>query len=249
MLSVPDLLHKVLCECAPSFAQRYLISKRLQFTHQMNEVLWHYVERAVQCADARIDGQDKVHTDPFFFSIPDRHTKKTKKTPKQQLALGCCKNCLHCQESTIDSRNESASSQFAVPDSFKTQGTNAVAGATCSNTPVQFHIRDHLRQTQIRLTGFRIFLLDFCSSKHSRSTQMSVESYVILLTTGEASDPSSLGYDGKPSQENVTSLRRNSACQRSNFVLTTNLQASMRLWRSDAVSRAHQVREEEGIVL
>ena len=85
----------------------------------MNEVLWHYVERAVQCADARIDGRDKVHTDPFFFSIPDRHTKKSKKTPKQQLALGCCKNCLHCQESTIDSRNESASSQFAVPDSFK----------------------------------------------------------------------------------------------------------------------------------
>ena len=31
----------------------------------MNEVLWHKVERAVQCAGGGIDGQDKVHTDPF----------------------------------------------------------------------------------------------------------------------------------------------------------------------------------------
>ena len=45
------------------------------------------------------------------------------------------------------------------------------------------------------------FLLDTCSSKDSRSAHVSLESDVTLLTSGDASDPSTPGYDGKPSQE------------------------------------------------
>ena len=30
-------------------------------------MLWHKVERAVQCAGTGIDGQDEVDTDPFYF--------------------------------------------------------------------------------------------------------------------------------------------------------------------------------------
>ena len=47
------------------------------------------------------------------------------------------------------------------------------------------------------------FFLDLCSSKDSRSTRMSLESDVTLLTSGEASDLSTLGYDGGPSQMNA----------------------------------------------
>ena len=39
-------------------------------------------------------------------------------------------------------------------------------------------------------------LLDFCSNKDSRTTQLSLESDVALLTSGDGSDPSTLGYDG-----------------------------------------------------
>ena len=56
-----------LCECAHSFAQRFLISKRLRCTRHEDEMLWHKVERAVHCAGAGIDGQDEVHTHPFSF--------------------------------------------------------------------------------------------------------------------------------------------------------------------------------------
>ena len=41
-----------------------------------------------------------------------------------------------------------------------------------------------------------MFLLDICSSQDSRSTQTTLKSDVTLLTSGEASDPSMLGYDG-----------------------------------------------------
>ena len=47
-----------------------------------------------------------------------------------------------------------------------------------------------------------VFLLGFCSSKDCRSTRMSLESVVTLLTSGEVSDPSTLGYGGGPSQVN-----------------------------------------------
>ena len=50
----------------------------------------------------------------------------------------------------------------------------------------------------------RILLLDIGSSKDSHSARLFLESDVSLLISGEASDPSTLGYDGKPSQENVT---------------------------------------------
>ena len=38
-----------------------MISNRLRCTRNEDEVLWHYEERAVQCADAGIDGQDMVN--------------------------------------------------------------------------------------------------------------------------------------------------------------------------------------------
>ena len=73
---------------------------------------------------------------------------------------------------------------------------------------------------------------------------------VTLPTSGEASDPSVLGYDGKPLQENVTFIEKEQRfSQPNNFVLTTNLPASMRLWRSDALYLEFtQVRKEKGIV-
>ena len=68
------------------------------------------------------------------------------------------------------------------------------------------------------------FLLDLCSSKDSRSARVSLDPAVNLLTSGEASDPSTLGYDGKPSQESVTFTEEEQRfTQPSNFVLTTNL--------------------------
>ena len=45
-----------------TFAQRFLNSKRPQSTRHEDEMLWHKMERAVQCADAGIDGQDKMDT-------------------------------------------------------------------------------------------------------------------------------------------------------------------------------------------
>ena len=48
-----------------------------------------------------------------------------------------------------------------------------------------------------------MFLLDSCSNKDSRITQSSLEPDAALLTSGEASDPSTLGYDGMPSWMNA----------------------------------------------
>ena len=56
----PDQRAATMCECAHSFVKRFLISKRLRCTRHEDEMLWHKVERAVQCAGAEIDGQDKV---------------------------------------------------------------------------------------------------------------------------------------------------------------------------------------------
>ena len=61
-----------LCECAHSVAQRFSDSQRLQCTHQVNEVMRHNVERALQCADGGIDGQDSVHT-LFLFDPRQSH--------------------------------------------------------------------------------------------------------------------------------------------------------------------------------
>ena len=94
------------------------------------------------------------------------------------------------------------------------------------------------------------FLLDICSSKDSRSARVSLASAVNLLTSGEASDPSTLGYDGKPSQENVTFTEKEQRLSHpGNFVLTTNLPASMRLWRSDALYLEFTQVRRNGIVV
>ena len=61
------ILEMYMCECAHSFAQRFLISKRLRCIRHEDEMLWHKMERAVQCAGAGIDSKDKVDTDPFSF--------------------------------------------------------------------------------------------------------------------------------------------------------------------------------------
>ena len=72
------------------------------------------------------------------------------------------------------------------------------------------------------------FLLDFCSSKESRITQSSLESDVALLTSGEGSDPSMLGYDDCPPQMSAdagiscsTSEKGQRFVQSSNFGLVT----------------------------
>ena len=55
-----------------------------------------------------------------------------------------------------------------------------------------------------------------------------MESDATLLTSGEASVPSTLEYDGEPSQENVTFTEKEERfSQPSIFVLTTNLPASI----------------------
>ena len=147
-----------------------------------------------------------------FFSIPDSRTTNVRiKTLKQQFALRCCKDCLHRQDSTIGWRVESARSKSAVHDSFTINAPLLLLSATYSKNKVHFFSRNSHRQTQIRHTGFptltilsddaRLFLLDICSSKDSHSEHMSLESDVTLLISGEASDPSTLGYGGKPSQE------------------------------------------------
>ena len=51
--ATPKLAAATMCECAHSFAQRFLISKRLRCTRHEDEMLWHKVERAVQCAVLR----------------------------------------------------------------------------------------------------------------------------------------------------------------------------------------------------
>ena len=95
--------------------------------------------------------------------------------------------------------------------SFTISAPLLLLSATYSNNKVHFFSRNSHRQTQIRHTSFptltilsddaRLFLLDICSSKDSHSAHMSLESDVTLLTSGEASDASTLGYGGKPSQE------------------------------------------------
>ena len=87
-------------------------------------------------------------------------TKKRVKTLKGQFAYRCCIDCPHRQDSTTDWRNDSASSQLAVPDSLQNQCFTAVAGATYSNNKVKFHTRDQHRQTHIRLTGFPTLTCD-----------------------------------------------------------------------------------------
>ena len=39
-------------------------------------MLWHKVDRAVQCADAGINDQDKVDTELFLFDPRQSHEKK-----------------------------------------------------------------------------------------------------------------------------------------------------------------------------
>ena len=127
-----------LCECAHSFAQRFLNSKRLRCTRHEDEVLWHKAERAVQCADAGIDGQNKVDTDPLSFrsQTVTREKKRRIKTLEQKFALRCCMDCLHRQESTIDWLNESACSKSAVHDSFT---INAPLLLLVPRTRIQLH--------------------------------------------------------------------------------------------------------------
>ena len=66
-----------LCECAHFFAQLFWNSKRLQRTCHANEMLGHTVERAVQWADAGIDGQVTIDTDPLSFRSQTATQKKT----------------------------------------------------------------------------------------------------------------------------------------------------------------------------
>ena len=59
----------------------FLNSKRLRCTRHEDEMLWHNVERAVQCANAGIDGQDKIDTDPFSFGSQTATKKRKRKIP------------------------------------------------------------------------------------------------------------------------------------------------------------------------
>ena len=154
-----------LCECAHFFAQLFWNSKRLQRTCHANEMLGHTVERAVQWADAGIDGQVTIDTDPLSFRSQTATQKKTQSknseasnlvsvvaeiqscffTDTQIVSTGC----RHCPCSTIDRYNESAYSQLAVPDSLKNRHATATSDTPYSDNQVQSHVRDQHRQTQI----------------------------------------------------------------------------------------------------
>ena len=84
-----------------------------------NEMLWHKVERAVQCADAGIDRQVSIDTDPLSFRSQTVTRKKRIKTPKQQFAERCRMDCLHRQDFTFVWRDASAYSRLVVLDSKK----------------------------------------------------------------------------------------------------------------------------------
>ena len=49
-------------------------------------MLWRKVERAVQCADAGIDGQDEVDTDPLSFRS-QTVTRKTKENKNSEATI------------------------------------------------------------------------------------------------------------------------------------------------------------------
>ena len=166
-------------------------------------------------------------TDPFFFSIPDSHAKKSTQTPVQQFAQ-------RCREDSLSSQLAHGQSAWAVfiawvpPLTFVTrllvhsklfltrydQCTTAVVGATYSNTGARCTVLDQYPQTQIRFTGFpvltRLSAAKFLCSTPSRSRIGTSQSSltVPLLTSGDVSDPSTQGYDGGPAVSACASFTR-----------------------------------------
>ena len=110
----------------PTFPQRFSISKRLRCTRHEDEMLWHKVERAVQCAGTGIDGQDKVHS--IDVRVPGTVY------PVQKVCVNACANDAQNQLQSRSQRcRESAMSGAKTIGVERLEDTN-VASTARSNS-------------------------------------------------------------------------------------------------------------------